>query len=693
MALAAVSACLFLAAGCGAGSSSFISSQAVASTTGTISGKALGGRQPIAQATILLCEAGYSGYGSGTCNTTTNIAMTPTKSDGSFTIPTYNCPTTTGLLYLKASGGITVTGGSNNANAVLMAAIGPCNQTTTPNLSVNIDEATTVGSMFALAQFFNPTNETFGTSNTVQGLTGLTNAFATVNNLVNYTSGTAIYPSQTVPGTGSLSSASVTITPDAAKINTIANILSACINDSSPYTNTCVALYANVGGSPTDTLQALYYMATNPSSGGATNIANILAVAGTSGPYQTPAQLSTVNDWTIGLTYLSESNTGTGTPYILGGPELLAVDGGGNVWIANYNGSTSGTPAAPAYGSLTKLSPTGTPLLNVLNTGQIIYPAGIVIDPNNNVYVSDYETKSGLTTVFDNQVVEYTAAGLTNSFTIGNGPGQMVSDSLGDIFVVETSSTVNSVAGPGQLEEIPVANPTSPVAIGSTGQKMSKNSGIVMDQWYNIWIGGAGNSSSVFPYVYSNSGSPTWTEGTPSAPPCANKGYGAAIDSNSNIWLPSGGLAAGAICEVKASSSATISGPSTAYSGGGLEYPYYIAVDGGGNLWVSNDTTAEESVSAFTNSGTALSPSGGFTTSTFWEPYMIAVDPSGNVWLGNYNSPGTASIAGCAPGSSVGVTPYGCITEIVGAAVPVVTPIAAGLPSTAGGTMKIGTRP
>jgi hypothetical protein len=629
------------------------------------------------------------------------LATTTTDGSGNFNFQTnapYTCPTTgSGLLYITAKGGITTTGGVNNPYANLVAGLGPCAQVIANPPTVTINEVSTVGTIFALQQFINPVTESVGYPST--NYNGMNNADTGIGNLVNQATGQVVYPSQMHCGSGNGSNGTLTnsvcviIKPDAAKINTIANILAACINDTSPFTTVCAPLATAIGGSPTDTLQMAYYIATNPTH----NISAVHGYGGASGPFQTPASLASApTDWTIGVTYGSTSNTGNGTPYILGGPEVMAIDGSGNIWIANYNGSTTGSPSAPAYGSLTELSPTGQPMLNVLNTGQIIYPVGIVIDPSDNVYVSDYEQKPVSTLIFDNQVVEYTASGGYIPFTVGNGPGQMVSDPSGNIFVVETSSTVNSVVGPGVLEEIPggstVATPKTPVPIGSTGQKISKNSGIVMDQWYNIWIGGAGNSTSVYPYVYSNPGTPTWTLGTPTIPPCANKGYGAAIDSTGNIWLPSGALATGAICEVTASSSGAVTGPSTPYTGGGLSYPYYIAVDGGGNLWVANDASAVNVVSEFTNTGTALSPSTGFATSTFYESYMIAVDASGNVWVTNYNSTGSATLPNCVNGA-VGVSPYGCITEIIGAAVPTITPLAAGLPSTAGGTMLIGTRP
>ena len=83
------------------------------------------------------------------------------------------------------------------------------------------------------------------------------------------------------------------------------------------------------------------------------------------------------------------------------------------------------------------------------------------------------------------------------------------------------------------------------------------------------------------------------------------------------------------------------------------------------------------------NAGTAISPSNGFPH-TWYYPSGIAIDPSGNVWVGTENKDtSTASNAGTTgPG---GAAAGGSVTEIIGAAVPVITPIAAGLPTTAGG--------
>jgi hypothetical protein len=113
------------------------------------------------------------------------------------------------------------------------------------------------------------------------------------------------------------------------------------------------------------------------------------------------------------------------------------------------------------------------------------------------------------------------------------------------------------------------------------------------------------------------------------------------------------------------------------------------AVDGAGNIWLANGATStfngvvSGSISVFSSSGVNLIQPNGIVKSAasnalktnlitgLGPAWNVAIDPSGNVWTSNSNPYfGITASPAYIPSS---------ITEIVGAAVPVVTPFATGL--------------
>jgi streptogramin lyase len=129
--------------------------------------------------------------------------------------------------------------------------------------------------------------------------------------------------------------------------------------------------------------------------------------------------------------------------------------------------------------------------------------------------------------------------------------------------------------------------------------------------------------------------------------------YAIAIDGSSHVWIANN---SGSALTKLSSSGTPLS--SSGYTGGGVTTSDSIAIDGAGTVWLANYTTSS-SVSAFSNAGVALSPSTGFTLPTSAYPHGIAVDPSGNVWTANFG--------------------LSTVTEFIGIATPVVTPIVANL--------------
>ncbi len=172
---------------CGAGSAR----RDVASTS--LRGAVHGGQQPVSGASIQLYAAGATGYGSAAATLLTSAVAS--DASGNFTITgLYTCPSASTQVYLVASGGNPgLTPGTNNSALAMMAALGSCGNLNTSTF-VNIDEMTTVASVYALAQFMSSGGgANLGASST--NAQGLANAFATVNNLVSVKSGTAPGPS------------------------------------------------------------------------------------------------------------------------------------------------------------------------------------------------------------------------------------------------------------------------------------------------------------------------------------------------------------------------------------------------------------------------------------------------------------------------------------------------------------------
>ncbi|MGD0797121.1 MAG: hypothetical protein ABR910_05290 [Acidobacteriaceae bacterium] len=658
-----------------------------------ISGIVHGGRQPISSAAVTLWAAGNAGYGS----TATSLATTTTDANGNFSFhpsgggASYTCPsngssTASQYIYITASGGQPTTGVTNSASA-LMVALGNCSTVLAANPSLVINEVTTIASMFALQQFFTPSVSglgSFGTSAT--NITGLANAMATVNNLVNVGGGTA-YSSTTASGavSGYSTNPTVTITPEQSKINTLANILAACVNSTGASSAACSPLFTGVSSATVlDTLQAAYYLATNPTStvSGTSNISagtDIFGIAVANSPFQ-PSLSTAPSDWTIGVTYGSKSSQtiSSTTVYLLTEPSYVGIDSDGNVWVANFKTTNSATLG----NSATELSPVGVPMTQVFTAANTISgPKDLVIDPSDNVWVAGYGT-SGI----GKKLSEYTTGGTTKTFSLSvEGPDGLASDGSGNIYVADFSGT----AGSGDIELIPAgsAATVTPTAIASS-VSVGSNSNLAIDGYGDLWLtNNAGTATTQFICTYSGTPSlPTSCSATGTAVGGSAGAQAIAVANSNNIFVGDFSATAGdgTVSEIAATSTSTLTGVSgSPFSGGGLQDPVFSIVDGLGNYWATNFATNAGSVSELTSAGVPVSPSSGYAH-TYAGAEGIAIDGSGNVWIGN-------STNGAAASSSVN----GFFTEIVGAAAPVVTPLAAGLPTTHGGagTNTLGTRP
>jgi hypothetical protein len=655
-----------LLTGCGIGTVAPSSPVSPVQGTGEfVQGKVHGGQQPVTGSTIQLWAASETGY-PGTSGFTAPTALlkqaVTTGADGSFSITSdYTCPVGDAEVYITATGGNP--GAGNNANLAMMAALGSCdnllaNASTT---FISIDEVTTVASAYALAQFAEPnpsgTGILVGTSAT--NVQGLTNAMATVNNMVNLATGQAytITPAYANNTVAYLNSSTV----PQARINTLADILAACVNStglpsSNPGSSTCGILFTAAtpsgGTAPTDTLQAILDIAQHPLPAAAP-----IALAAATSPFQ-PTLSTAPNDWVIGLTYVGAGLGNAGSLSNTG----MAIDANGNVWVSAGSGSTTllaefnnqGAPLTPATTINTAVTP------NVTTYGGFQYTSGgravavnkpFAFDQNGNLWIGgEVEISAG-------GALEYYAInslGGTNTTIDSSGNIWTNSGITSDDTLYEYSNSgalLNSATGGGTYGNGWYGLPSS-LTFDSTNSYLWSSDASYTDL-YKI---NATNGQLINDYYSSGA-----------------KITALVADGSGNVY---GCPVAGSILQFNGTSNSPIATHTIASGRTCNSSPGGMVMDGLGHIWNSSNYSTlmvYGSIDEFTTAGAAISPVAvGYTGSSVAEggsfmlvsPFL-AIDGSGNLWVLSQNE--GSQQGGNAPNPNV-------LTELVGVAAPVLTP-------------------
>ena len=596
---AAAAACVTLT-GCGAGSlvtapGPTCSATAVTFAGTGFSGKVMAGSQAMAGASVQLYAAGNTGNAS----TPTSLLTAAITADttGAFTVPAgYTCPTAASNIYLVARGGKAGAAGASNTGSAMMAALGTCSAVT--NKAVVVNELTTAAGAWSLAQFLGSGAVAGGScTNSV----GITNAFATANNLVDVHAGTA--PGAAFPATG--------IAP-LQKMDSLANLLNACTASTGASSSACTTLFsqATVSGSvPANTLDAALNIVKNPG----VNVASLFAASGASYAF-TPVLAAAPNDWTLNVNF-----SGGG----LHSPSGLGIDSQGNVWVASY------------FNSASKFSPTGVPVFPTGITGNGLNESyGLAMDASDQVWIPNEQTA-------------FNVNGGNGSVTVLNSSGQSVAGASGyaagglnyPIAVAIDTDASAWVVDYGNSHLTKLTGTGTPISgtLGYTTPLFAFPVAVAVDGNHNAWIA---NQSSNYVTKVSQDGS-TFTNYL-----CCSGSTGIGIDQNSNIW----------VANYYGNSVSLISSTGTVISNGfktgGISYPQGIAIDGAGTAWVANFrgvSLTQLSGASSSLPGTALSPATGWgPEASLLEAYAIAVDASGNIWISNFGNDSITEFIGIA---------------------------------------------
>jgi len=324
--------------------------------------------------------------------------------------------------------------------------------------------------------------------------------------------------------------------------------------------------------------------------------------------FQTALFAQTVMVSTLAGSGAFGSVDGTGTAASFNEPRGVAIDGSGNVYVADHSshkirkitpaGVVSTFAGSGAVGSADGIG----------TAASFNYPSGVALDASGNIYVADRN---------NHKIRKITPAGLVSSLAgsgfVGNSDGTGISasfsspwgvaiDGLGNVYVADAfnykirkitpAGTVSTLAGSG--------------ARGSTD--------------------GAGATAS-FDYP-----------------------IGVAVDASGNVYVADHInfkirkiTPAGVVSTFAGSGTyGSVDGTGTTAS---FVYPLGLALDGFGNLYVGDllnqkirKITPVGVVSTLAGIGTDGSVDGAGTVASFKEPSGVAVDGSGNVYVGDYGN-------------------------------------------------------
>jgi streptogramin lyase len=297
----------------------------------------------------------------------------------------------------------------------------------------------------------------------------------------------------------------------------------------------------------------------------------------------------------------------------------IAIDSAGDIWLVNQSNN-----------DITEFSNSGVLLSPATGyaVGWLNEPEQLAIDSSGYVWIANY---------FGNSIVVLSSGGsYINTITNGgiDAPYGAAFDAYGNIWTANTAASSVSEFTPFMAPVFYYGDPQSALYDAFA---------IAADSSGYVWVGADDNIVKL-----NNAGVPIF-----SVPVTSSGGgiYSVAVDNGGNAWVPD--VYNNNV--VKISPGSTNLSGTGGYTGGGLNYPTTVAMDGAGNAWLANEFGG--SVTEISNTGTPLSGSNGFQGGAMQYPVTVAIDGSGNAWVA---------------GGSVSVT------ELIGIATPVVTPLATG---------------
>ncbi len=358
----------------------------------------------------------------------------------------------------------------------------------------------------------------------------------------------------------------------------------------------------------------------------------------------------------------------------LGGPLDVAVDGFGNLYIADtFNNRVR--KVAAATGIITTAAGNGTAGYSgdggLAISAEVNDPYGVAVDGNGNVYIADTfnsrirKVAAGtgvITTVAGNGTLGYSGdSGPATSAELGF-PQDLAVDTHGNMYIADSGNNRIRMVSAGSGIIITVAGAGSSYSgdgqPATSAQISSDSFGVAVDRLGNLYIADTGNSrvrkvaaATGIITTYAGTGVAGYSgDNIPAASAEINQPWGLAVDTSGNLYIADSGnnrirvvsAVTGMITTVAGNGSLGFTGDGGPATSAEIALPFGIAVDGSGNIFIGDFSArvrkviaATGNISTVAGNGTAgyTGDNGPATAAELGSPLGVALDGSGNLYI------------------------------------------------------------
>jgi len=358
-------------------------------------------------------------------------------------------------------------------------------------------------------------------------------------------------------------------------------------------------------------------------------------------------------------------DNGPATSAQFNGPTGVAVDSGGNLYIADQPNQRI---RKVSNGLITTVAGGGTSIGDngPATNAQLYEPSGVAVDSAGNLYIADsyhYRIRK-----VSNGVITTVAGNGTQGFSGDNGPatsaqfyelGGVAVDSAGNLYIADsanfrirkvTNGVITTVAGNGTQGFSGDGGPATNAQLNFPGS-------VAVDSAGNLYFADYDNfrirevSNGVITTVAGNG---TFGSSGDNGPATSAQliPYGVAVDSGGNLYIADGfnhrirKVSNGVITTVAGDGVPGFSGDNGPATSAQLASPSGVAVDSAGNLYIADEgnsrirKVAKGVITTIAGNGTpGYSGDGGPATSAqLSQPGDIAIDSAGDIYIADWNS-------------------------------------------------------